>query len=99
LNAIGSYLRKGVSQKGFVKYFDTPVWIEFPEKPKKEDYQLNIGHVLFTKAGLELAPLSGAQPREGFVDFVKEHWKKFGITTELKTAQQTVQSATDEKTP
>jgi hypothetical protein len=85
-NAISGYTRiLGSQKKGFVQYFGTPVWIEFPEEPKKEVYQLNIGQVIFTKAGVELAPLSGAQPREGFVDFVKEQWKRFGITTELKT--------------
>jgi hypothetical protein len=92
-SGVGEYSRTGLGQRGFVHYFDSPVWIEFPAE-RKENNQLNIGHVLLTKAGIELAPLSGAQPREGFVNFVKEHWKKFGI----KTDQQTVQSATDGKT-
>jgi len=88
--SVADYYRTGISQKGFVYYFGHPVWIEFPQGQKK--HQLPIGQVLLTKAGAELAPLSGAQPREGFVDFVKNQWKRFGI----KTEQQTVQSTTGE---
>jgi len=93
LSATNSYLRTGIGQKGYVKYFDTPVWIEFPQEREGGNI-LNVGHVLLTKAGVELAPLSGAQPREGFVDFVKEQWKRFGINNEPPAA---VQSATGEK--
>jgi hypothetical protein len=93
LSGIGDYLRTAVGQKGFVYYFGSPVWIEFPQEQQGGN-QLHVGHVLFTKAGEELAPLSGAQPRKGFVDFVKEYWKRYGITTEPKTTQQTVQSVT-----
>lgn len=81
VSAMSSYMRTNVAQKGYVKYFDTRVWVEFPQE-REGGNQLNIGQVLFTRAGVELAPLSGAQPREGFVDFVKEQWKKFGIKTE-----------------
>src|SRR6266550_6851742 len=88
--SVADYYRTGISQKGFVYYFGHPVWIEFPQGQKK--HQLPIGQVLLTKAGAELATLSGAQPREGFVDFVKNQWKRFGI----KTEQQTVQSTTGE---
>lgn len=75
---MSSYMRTNVAQKGHVKYFDRRVWVEFPQE-REGGNQLNIGKVLFSRAGVELAPLSGAQPREGFVDFVKEQWKKFGI--------------------
>jgi|ERR1019366_638520 hypothetical protein len=98
LNAVTGYGRVILSQEGFVLYFGTPVWVEFPEEPKRESYQLNTGHVLFTKAGLELAPLSGAQPKEHFVDYVKEQWKRYGIKTEQKTEAVTLQ-ATPEKNP
>jgi uncharacterized protein DUF2806 len=89
LNGVGDYLRTGYGQKDYVYYFASPILIEFP-KPK--DNTLNIGHVILTTAGEELAPLSGAQRRKGFVDFVKEHWKRFGITTDPKPEQQTPQA-------
>ncbi len=98
LNAVTGYGRV-VSQKGFVLYFGTRVWIEFPEEPKRESYQLNTGHVLFTKAGLELAPLSGAQPKGHFVDYVREQWKRYGIKAEQMTEAVTPQGARDEKKP
>jgi hypothetical protein len=98
-DASGGYGRECLVRKVLVRYFDTPVLVEFPEEPKREVYQLKLGHVLFTKAGVELAPLSGAKSREGFVDYVKEQWKRYGITTEQKTEQQTAQGATVEKKP
>jgi hypothetical protein len=92
LDGLSSYLKGGLGQKGFIQYFDSQVWIEFPGE---KGNQLNVGHVLLTKAGRELATLAGAQPREGFLEFVKERWKSFGI----KTEQPTPQSAADAKTP
>ena len=94
LDPLSSYLRGGLGHKGFIQYFDSRVWIEFPQE-RTEGNQLNVGHVLLTKAGTELATLSGAQPREGFVEFAKEHWKSFGI----KTERQTLQGVADKKTP
>jgi uncharacterized protein DUF2806 len=79
------YFREGLGKKALVHYFGSPVWIKFPGDLKEN--QLNIGHVLLTKAGEELAPLSGAPPREGFVDLVKKHWKIVGITTEYRPKQ------------
>ena len=98
LEPISGYGRKG-SRTTVAQYFGTPVLIEFPEEPKREVYQLGVGHVILTKAGSELASLSGAQPREGFVDYLKEYWKRFGITTERKTEEQPAPDATVEKKP
>jgi hypothetical protein len=38
--------------------------------------------VLLTQAGQQLAPICGAQPRDGFVDYVKEKWKSLGYKIE-----------------
>jgi Protein of unknown function (DUF2806) len=83
---IAGYIRKGLGQKGFVQYFDNKVWIEF-QKP--ENNELNIGHVLLTQTGQQLAPICGAQPREGFVDYVKEKWKGLGYKTEPSAEKST----------
>jgi hypothetical protein len=97
LNTVSDYLRTGLGQKGFVEYFGSQIWIEYPQQ--KENNQLNVGHVIFTKAGEQLAPLSGAHPLEGFVDFVKGRWKRFGIITEPGAAQPPLPGATDEVRP
>jgi hypothetical protein len=83
--SVSSYLRTGLVQKGFVHYFGRPVWTEFPNQ--KENNTLNIGHVMLTKPGEELVPLCAAQPREGFLEYVKEQWKRFGIKTEEPTPE------------
>jgi hypothetical protein len=76
---LSGYIRRGLRQQGFVNYFGKQVWIGF-QKP--ENNELDIGHVLLTQAGQQLAPICGAQPREGFVDYVKEKWKRLGYKTE-----------------
>lgn len=78
-DALSGYVRKGLGQKGFVHYFGNKVWIGFQ---KAENSELKLGHVLLTQAGQQLAPICGAQPREGFVDYVREKWKSFGYKTE-----------------
>ena len=42
---------------------------------KEEDNTLDIGNVLLTQAGKELARISNAPRVEGFYDYVKEKWK------------------------
>jgi hypothetical protein len=56
-----------------------PVWIEFPESAEPG---VQIGHVILTKAGQQLAPICGSRPREGFVEYVREKWRGFGYKTE-----------------
>ena len=45
--------------------------------PKNTGNEIEIGHVLLTKVGQELAPICGSSPVEGFWDYVKEQWKKY----------------------
>jgi hypothetical protein len=83
-DSLAGYVRRGFRQKGFIHYFRAPVWIEFP---KPDNNELQLGHVLLTKAGQQLAPICGAQPRDGFVDYVREKWKSFGYKTEPEAEQ------------
>jgi hypothetical protein len=53
--------------------------IEFAQA---ENNTLQVGKVLLTQAGLQLAPISGAGPIDGFVDYIRERWKEFGHKTE-----------------
>lgn len=83
-NDLSGYVRRELGQKGFVHYFGNKAWIEF-QKP--ENNELQLGHVLLTQAGQQLAPICGAQPRDGFVDYVKEKWKSLGYKTEPDAEQ------------
>jgi hypothetical protein len=56
----------------YILYFGQPLLLEMP---KDEGNELDIGHVLLTKVGQELAPICGSKPIDGFVEFVKEEWK------------------------
>jgi hypothetical protein len=72
---LSGYRRLGLNESGIVFYYEIPVWIGFA-KPK--DNEMNIGHVLLTKVGKELALICGAKKREGFLEYVKDKWKAFG---------------------
>ena len=61
--------------KGFVmRYYDKPLVLEIPQDV---DNVLNIGKILLTKIGQELAPISGSKPVDGFYDYVKDQWKQY----------------------
>lgn len=78
-SGLSGYVRQGLGQKGFVEYFGIKVWIEF-QKP--ENNELELGHVLLTQAGQQLARICGRQPRDAFVDYIKDKWKSLGYKTE-----------------
>jgi len=42
---------------------------------KETDNKLNVGKVLLTKIGQELAPICGSKPIDGFMDYVADQWK------------------------
>ena len=45
--------------------------------PKEMDNMLEVGLVLLTKMGQELAPLCDSQPVDGFFEYAKEQWKEY----------------------
>ncbi len=55
------------------------------ETPKEYDDDLDIGNVLLTKSGQELAPICGSKPVEGFYEYVKDRWKQY--LPEVKNAE------------
>lgn len=56
----------------FVFYYGQLLQLEMQ---KDADNELQLGHVLLTKVGQELAPICGSKPVEGFMDYVKDKWK------------------------
>ncbi len=55
-------------------YHEKPLFLEMP---KNKGNKLNVGTVLLTRTGKELAPICGSKPVEGFWEYVKEQWKEF----------------------
>ena len=47
------------------------------EMQNETDNMLELGHVLLTKIGKELAPICGSKPVDGFWEYVLERWQKY----------------------
>lgn len=59
-----------------VYYYGKPLRIEFKNS---ENNELDIGFIILTKIGQQLAPLCGSQPIDGFLDFIVDRWTKEGL--------------------
>ena len=47
------------------------------EKPSDNYGDLDLGKVLLTKIGQELAPICGSKPVDGFYEYVKNWWRQY----------------------
>lgn len=63
-------------------YFDHHAVINFP---KNDDNRMNIGVVMLTLVGKELAPISGAAPNTEFFQHIIDHWKNQRLDVSLPT--------------
>lgn len=57
-----------------VFYYGRPLTLTFP---KDSDNELDIGNVLLTRAGHELALICGSRPVNDFFDYVQRRWSSF----------------------
>jgi uncharacterized protein DUF2806 len=89
-NHLTSYVRRGLNSKGFVLYFGTPIYVEFPQPSNCE---MQLGHVILTQSGRQLASICGGKPRDGFVEYAREKWKSFGYKTEPQPEKPTTQES------
>ena len=80
-NAVSEYTWLKLPKKLAVSYYGTPTVLEFQYEAEN---QMNLGHVLFTKIGEELAPICGSQPDAEFQEYVLNKWKEMGYTQEEK---------------
>lgn len=67
-----------------VFYYQKPVTLTLQ---KDSDNSMDIGKVLLTKMGQELAPICGSQPVNGFFDYIQSEWKKLKYITNEATVQ------------
>jgi hypothetical protein len=78
-NNLAGYVRQDLPQILHFEYFGQEMRLEFPGA---EGNRLQLGKVILTKVGEQLAPICGAQPREGFPDYVRERWTGLGYRIE-----------------
>ena len=71
---VSTIRRIGLPQKFTIGFYGKPLALQMP---KDADNELDIGHVVFTNIGRELAPICGSKPVAGFYEYVKEHWKQY----------------------
>lgn len=79
-NSITGFQRIGLPNKIKISYFDKKFGLDFP---KEKDNQLQIGNILLSQAGQELVSVCGAEPKDGFIDYVKEQWSKKKVVLNL----------------
>jgi len=69
---------RGLPKQILIKYFGKPVVIEFT---KDTDNNLDTGHILYSKIGLELSSICDAKPIEGYFEYIVDYLsKKNGLT-------------------
>ena len=78
--SLTGFSNTGLPQKTVVFYYDTQVMVQFP---KPEGNTLDLGHVMLSKAGQELAPICGSERHAGFLDYVVETLQKQNLKIEV----------------
>jgi len=73
LSSIGGFSCRHLPRRVLAYYYETCVVIQFE---KESENELDVGVVLFSRTGEELAAICGSRPIPGFVDYVVEKWVK-----------------------
>jgi hypothetical protein len=73
---VAGFARKGFKKHTLILYYGTPIIIEF-QSPSGN--QIETGQVMLTKTGAQLAPICGAKPVDGFVEYVLAKWIEKGL--------------------
>lgn len=74
--SLAGYRRRGFNKITKVGYDTSSFIMEFP---KEKDNEMDIGHVLLTSAGQELATICRPKKVSGFVEYILQQWKNQGI--------------------
>jgi hypothetical protein len=73
-NNLSGFVRKSLPKTFTVSYCGQPLSLTMPNE---KDNELNIGRVLLTRVGSELASVCQAPGIEGFFDYVKSRWNGY----------------------
>jgi len=76
--SLTNYSKIHLPKKIRFTYYGKRIDIEFENE---SDNRLDIGHILLSKTGQELAPICGSKPIPDFFDFILEKWAiKYGLS-------------------
>ncbi len=82
-DALAGFVKGKLPKHARVLYYGRAVDLELPGE---SDNQLEVGHVLLTKVGQELAPICGAEPSGEFLEYICATWEKKGYKVEHASA-------------
>lgn len=74
--SVSGYQREGFGKYIHAFYYGRPTLLEFPAD---KGNNLEIGHVLLTATGRELAPICGSSRNQTFYEYVIDYWFKRGL--------------------
>jgi len=74
-NQTSGYLRQGLPQKYIASYYSRPFELQFKAEAGNK---MNIGKVMLSKTGEQLARICGSQPDQEFYEYVISKWKQLG---------------------
>lgn len=81
-NHLSGFRRLRLPKAATVFYYGQPVTLTFP---KDSENELELGKVLLTRAGQQLAPVCSSTPVDGFFQYVKEKWVAQSLVTKPET--------------
>lgn len=73
-----------IPKSATVFYYGRPLTLTFPADA---DNKLEIGTVLLTRAGQQLAPVCGSRPVEGFFEYVHDMWAAKSLVPKRETEE------------
>jgi len=73
--SLSGFLLQGLGQSVTFFYYGAPINVEFQNT---ENNNFQVGKVLLTKVGKELAPICGSVRIDGFMDYIVSEWSKLG---------------------
>jgi hypothetical protein len=75
-NRLTGFEQLGLPKKITISYYGIPLNVEFNNET---DNHLEIGHILLTNIGRQLAPICGSRPVDGFQNYIIEILAKKGL--------------------
>lgn len=75
-NSLQNFLLQSLPKNIILQYFGIPVSFKLKAEANNN---LEIGHVMLTKIGQQLAPICGADKNVDFINYISEHYRNKGI--------------------
>jgi Protein of unknown function (DUF2806) len=79
---VAGFVRLELPKKATAFYYGRPVELTFPRDAQN---RLDIGRMLLTHAGQELAPICGSTPVDGFFEYVHRRWEGISLVPKKET--------------